>query len=1390
MEKSFALLRTNVRLTSNVKIVVGPTYSLYLDSIDSHPELSKIRYRKFKLTPTEDLSFRYSSYYLNTTPEISFAIKDDSDADNMTLDFSRQIDSLYHSGAKNISQDKNYTEEFEYFAPLHVTKSNLPTHFIIFRVDGPGLLNLNKDNFITEIVNKMKVIKVIDMTSESPLGQFLNKNINLNDTFPNTSMYIDFTRNDNSFFTGFDLSSGGITTKSRSLENFFFIQNPYSDSDKYFTDFWSSERMSYPFIFNFSFLFDDEPGTPTSLRKWSLNRYYGFYFDKLEFYQEISPNALPDVEDDSYIDANNILKTRSGKQPFSDPDNLTNYPYIEIEGIRYKVLECPCAGPNMGSGSKCWKIISDKDLEGKLLKPPGIKPGVVEIISENGINTIKYTDDSLFDIKDFDDYHLWLIKIGDIYHKLIKDTVSGEIRIFSDYAFEKKTGQIDYYINDPDPKYRFNLKFTADNPIKYKIYRCKFTEIKDFDTDIVETKFARFEYEKKSQISRTQESKFFLTNLNSNSIPQSIHDFSFGNQVVYVPCSSHYTANNELFRLLTNSNSLILNPQSLPPLRLNDLWKKNPVILKWGFQNSLSTGDTPYLLNNSTSADDFNRTTNTIIYEPNRVEKNLDYFYTINSDSNDYVFQSLHVEQNYLGELYKDFKFEFDKYLGISYSYDYFSYFFGKTNIVESNKLSNQKKWSFVNPSGPPFPRQTNNTLFKGLKFNISKIRSLKISNKIDQINVDYTNDLANYKFSILLSENDYDFEPYANDLNTLNAFPIKNILNYEMYDLWQTGRYYATNSVVIWKDMLFRTATGSNIPLSKKSPVGTNFQPISERNIFWSPIFDGTSVSKSNVSEMLGIYAMPVVFNANEYWYIGTRFPNLSNEFIFGASQLVTGNLTPIFHFWNPYKVYSGVALSTSQKQSLLDGTLSTSLVLLSLNTNNTALFNGKYYICFKGTSDQPGESTTWREYEHFNKYYGSRTDQVVWRRVILWTRTPISSVFKGQYVLKSNSDGYFTLYYCKQTNISIYDPENSATLFKRVHSFGYRSNVQYGASFSSNDLIRLHDSARIFKRLESSQDPAPTGGRKNERINDGVNIFINKKWKNILINIYSNDGTLKKYLKNVNRDVLYTDLFKKFVARNFIDYFNNLELLYSYTNLIRYIIIEPDGKRKIYDFNNLQSVKNLPYILRVENPQNFFLFSKSLNSVRVPISENILKATKILTEGRIFTLDQINWYSDVPYSNLLQKPSFNFNPSINYNSQILSDISTFYRYTGSYAPIFNELQIFNSVNGTYSIINGIEELKPENVKFQTELEDFGKTRELIISKANRNTNVLKLSSSTTQKSIFPMLDEFGYQITKSFIFKSNWDFQYLQECFIPNNENTNSSSLNLTLGSPGEQV
>jgi len=1350
MDKSFALLRTNVGLTTNVKLVVTASYSFYLDSINSNTTLNQLRYKKVPLRATEDWSYKLRSYYTGTTPEIAYGIKDENDVKNMSTNFTYQYDDLYNYGAKNIVENKNYTEEFEYFAPLHVVKNKLPSAFIIFRVDGPGLLKLTKDNFREEILNNMKVVNFFDLTRTSALGLYLDKTINLDPNFSSGSIYFDFRRNQSSTWYGIDFENGGYSFKSESLEAFFAKENTFFDTDKYIFDSWKNKKIIYPFIFNLSFLFDDTPATPTSLRKWSLNRYMGFYFDKIEFYEELSPNDITPLSDDVFIGPNNELKTTSGSTPFSDPDSTTSFPYVEVDGVRYKVLECPCGGSTVTTGqnqtgtntsqdsttrnvNKCYKIISDKNLEGKSLKPSVKKPNVVIIESVDGVNNIKFSDETPYTISEFDNYDMWMIQIGGKYHKLIKDPETGNIQIYTDYAFSQNQTQFKYYVNDPDEKYKTTLqiKSSSGEPLKFKIYRCQFTDIKDFDTDIIETKFSRFEYEKESEVSKTEESKFFATNLSSNSIPPDIHDFTLGNEVIYLPCSSHYTANNETFRLVKSDR-----PNKYT---LTDMWKKNSKFVKWGYQNSLSTGDTSYPLNNSILADDFNRTTNTTLLTPFRIEKNLDYFYSINSDSNLYTYHSVHVEDQNGGVINTDFNFELDKYLGLSYSYDYFSYFFGKRNEYNAGKvIQNNKRWSVFNPASFG---EYNSTLFKGIKFKFSKVGNINLgpgtSPVVTSISKQSTNDFANYKFSIILSQNDVNLHPKSSDLNKADIVTKRNVLNWEKFDDWKTNIYYATQSVVRWNDMLFQTATASKPTSVSATPINTpNWQTYSEKNIFWSPLYDGSNkTTKNNVSESFGL-SIPVVYNGNEYWYFNS-------------------STTPKVNFWNPYKTY--------QKNTNLDKTSIS--FKLGIKSDNSVIFDGKLYLStVASNTERPHpDSTKWEEFDYDQVF---RLEPDTWRRVPLWSSGKLYST--GNYVVFQK-----TLYSCKALHNSVQNPPSPQNQYwLRIHGFEADPQYQYGASFSSNDLVTIN--GKLYKSTEPDFVIPQNGVVLNKTLNDGIYVIINKKWKNVLINIYSNDNTLKEFLKNVNRDKMYNDYCKKLVAKNFISYINEFQLNYGFTNKLKYVIVQENGEINIYDFNNSLSIKKLPYILEIVDPIDFGILKSSLRSKAFNIGENILKANKVLDNGLITSKDRLNYYSDLPFANTIETTDQKVTPGTNYNVQSGNQFYAMKRHNGLYCPIFNEIELFKS-NGLTQSYN--------NFKFDTELTNFGMTNERVVSKVNRNSNILKLKNITNQDSIFPMLDEFGYQVTKSFIFKSTWDFEYHQECNVAPPDILKSSEKNVSL-------
>jgi hypothetical protein len=84
-----------------------------------------------------------------------------------------------------------------------------------------------------------------------------------------------------------------------------------------------------------------------------------------------------------------------------------------------------------------------------------------------------------------------------------------------------------------------------------------------------------------------------------------------------------------------------------------------------GFQNSLSANDYPYLLNNLVF-EDYNRTVNASYLILRGQKGNLDYFYSINSESS-YVHHTLHIQRlDIYNQIDDSFKFELDKYLNIS----------------------------------------------------------------------------------------------------------------------------------------------------------------------------------------------------------------------------------------------------------------------------------------------------------------------------------------------------------------------------------------------------------------------------------------------------------------------------------------------------------------------------------------------------------------------------------------------------------------------------------------------------------------------------------------------------------------------------------------------------
>jgi hypothetical protein len=1345
---SFSILKTNVGLTTNLKIVVDSNYGLFMESIDSATELSASKFKKVRFNKDNYFDEFFSFFYKKLPAEIAFYIKYEDDNDNQFTTFESQYDDLYQMGARNIDNNKSYTEEFEFFAPIYFTKGKFPKNYIIFRVDGPGLIDLTKNNFKSEIINKLKCIKIFDLTKNTVLGQWVEKNFTKNTLFPDTPLEVDFRRDEFTRWYGVDFSTGGYSYKSAFLNDTLEYENPIFDLEKFVFDGYQRNKVVFPNIINFSFLFDDTPATPTELRKWSLNRYFGFYLKDMELVTAISPYIPIKLKSDIYIDENNNIKSSTENYPFDDKKsedtfNSRSY-YIEYLGNFYKVeqykVKQPFKKTKVATSSSVtveeftqlelytYKIISDISLYGK---ESLLNKNICLFDSTNHI--IKYSDYSLFTIDGFDDADVWLIEIDGKMHNIINDggtkIFNNRLKVNTDYAFEFTIDNYKYYINQSDASYTTNVSLIVDSnnaPKNFKIYRLNFTDIKDFDTSIVDTEYSKYEYENSSSLTNTDETKMYFPDLRSKSFPGDYDDYVYNGDVINIPSASEYTSGFETFRIVNND--------------LTEMWRKNAVYSRWGFENSLSANDQPYLLNNSSLFESFNRSVNPFLPIPSRTERNLDYFYTVNSSTSSYVHHTLHVEDHTIfyvnGQfspfINKDFRFELDKYLNTgtysvgtssaTYSFDYFSYFFGKKTYFDNgNIVKNTKKYSEFNLGDRDTP---NVTLFRNIKFLMYDIDNIKYENgNLTDISLKASNTFSDYKFSVLLSDN------------------VDNDMSWYIVDEWNTREIYYPGSIVVFDDMLFQASTQSgpiDFILSNQicpwfySGWSTYNHVSVTASLLWNPTYEiGGSYSTNDV-----------IYNSGEYY----KYSGIAST----------------YSLWNPYVTYS---------------------------SGDTVLYKGDFWV--SATSSNINRPSPVNKRRNLNIGYWTKSSTNYnsvsnWNLIELYDVNKTYSDTPADYVVYNE-----VVYKCIDSNftgsIDVKTPTNTDH-WTRIGSIKPDTDIIYNTT--NNAVINLNEKYYIIQSNTS-----------DATLQNGINIYINKKWKNILVNISIDDNTIKN-ISNVDRDNLYGfNLYQlgmtystgldspvniKLTAANFIKCVNDISNTYGFTDYVNYIVISEDGTSNSYNYRNL---KGLTHLIKCEYPDELNTRIDSLNYKEEPSPINLMKSNMSLTGGILDDISKLNYYNNlIPAYKISKSEEFNTNPTTGTDASnppfIVSDGSlgsnmvynSIYRHSGYYMPIFYEIDLFQRP-GITSTLYG-------NYKFDTDLTNFGIVKQRTISKVNRKS-ILKLKDRNDFRSIYPMLDEFGYTTVDFFIFKSTWDFNYHYECS-ENNKKTNENLIGVIRKKP----
>jgi hypothetical protein len=298
---SFGLLRTNPKLTTNIKIITDSKDKVYLETFDADPLLTKSKYKGFEVTGGSyswDLNRFYSQG--NLLPKsIAYTLFEEDESIDIKNKYNEQFDFTYAMGM----QPKNsriYKEEFSLFCPLWVEQDNIPDYFLIFKIDGPVTFNsndgsivspgtnldtnpslndlvINPEYFFENYIKKSKIIKTFDLTDKSAIGSYIRRHAN--DTlFPESSFYASFEKGDLSYWQGISYDSGGFCRKAQDIyTDYVLIDKTVTENDDFITMGFFEQGVVHPNILNLEFLFDD-----IEQEKYKFSRYFGLYVSEAE----------------------------------------------------------------------------------------------------------------------------------------------------------------------------------------------------------------------------------------------------------------------------------------------------------------------------------------------------------------------------------------------------------------------------------------------------------------------------------------------------------------------------------------------------------------------------------------------------------------------------------------------------------------------------------------------------------------------------------------------------------------------------------------------------------------------------------------------------------------------------------------------------------------------------------------------------------------------------------------------------------------------------------------------------------------------------------------------------------------------------------------------------
>lgn len=263
MDRSHLILRTNPRLTGNIKLMVGHD-NVYMSTIQVNDTLSDQQYVSNPINPISNYSTDVYSIFNSVPKNILYQIPE-IDHNQYARKNSEQYIQTYNYGCHRLIS-KLYDEQFSSFATLLIG-DKIPDAYVLFKIP-LSKQHDSKSWTALDYYREADIVTTFDL-KKSKIGTYI-QNLVSHPLFHNPPITVNYETKTVTY-CGISVYKGSIVSITESILHLFDQELPIKDFDQYITDGFYRNGLVLSNLLNLEFMFDDV------VTDFSTSSYYGLY---------------------------------------------------------------------------------------------------------------------------------------------------------------------------------------------------------------------------------------------------------------------------------------------------------------------------------------------------------------------------------------------------------------------------------------------------------------------------------------------------------------------------------------------------------------------------------------------------------------------------------------------------------------------------------------------------------------------------------------------------------------------------------------------------------------------------------------------------------------------------------------------------------------------------------------------------------------------------------------------------------------------------------------------------------------------------------------------------------------------------------------------------------